>query len=77
MIFVVEASELLAKFGAGVGSEEFVEPAGFGSLIFVSENFDDIVLSKFGVEVGDFAVDFDAGDFAANFGMEMIGEIEG
>ena len=74
--FGILAGELLAEFLAGVGGEDFFEPADFGGLVFGGEDFDNIVLLEFGVEVGDFAVDFDAGDFGADFGVETKGKIE-
>ena len=74
--FVAVASELLAEFGAGLRGKKFIKPAGFGGLVFASEDFDNVVLLESGVEVGDFAVDFDAGGFGADFGVEAIGEIE-
>ena len=70
------AGELLAEFLAGVGGEDFFEPADFGGLVFAGEDFNNVALVEFSVEVGDFAVDFDAGNFGANFGVEAKSEIE-
>lgn len=65
----VGAGELLAEFLAGVGGENFVEPGGFGGLSFTGEDFDDVAMLELGIETDEFAVDFGAGDVAADFGM--------
>ena len=70
------AGELLAELGAGVGGEKFAEPVLFGGLIFAGEDFDDVATFEFGAQVGDFAVDFGADGFAADFGVEAVGEVE-
>ena len=65
----VGAGKLLAEFLAGVGGENFVEPGGFGGLSFTSEDFDDVTMLELGIETDELAVDFGAGDVAADFGM--------
>ena len=67
----------VADFLAGAGGDEFFEPGDFGGLVFAGEDFDDVALFEFGVEVFHFAVDFDADDVVADFGVEAVGEVEG
>jgi len=69
------SSKLLAELLTSMRGKELVEPTDFGSLVFASENFDDVALFEFGVEVGDLAIDFDAGGFGADFGMKAKSEI--
>ena len=59
-----------------MGGDDFVEPGGFGGLSFAGEDLDDVAVFELGVEIDEFAVDFDAGDVATDFGVKAVGEVE-
>ena len=63
------------EFGAGVRGEDFVEPGLFRSLILAGEDFNDISVFELFVEIGHFAVDFDADNMIADLRVETVGEI--
>ena len=77
IVFGEEIVELGGEFLAGVAGEDFFEPAWVGFGVFGGDNFDDVALFEFGVEVDHFAVDFGAGAGGADFAVEAVGEIEG
>ena len=60
---------------AGVGGEEFLEPRFAGGLVFGGDDFYNIAAFERSLEVGHFAVDFDAGGLAANLAVDAVSKI--
>ena len=69
-------TEGVHEFGTSVGSEDFVEPGLLRGLVFAGEDFDHIAVFEFFIKIAHLAVDFDANNVIADFGMKAIGKIE-
>jgi len=67
---------LLTELLAGVGGGDFGEPGLFRSLVFISENLDDVEVVELFVKIANLAVDLYADDVAADFAVEAVGEVE-
>ncbi len=67
--------ELADEFVTGVTGEDFVEPADVWFGVLGGDDFDNVALFEFGVEVDHFAVDDGAGAAGADFAVEAIGKI--
>lgn len=76
MVGVARWTKSTKEFGAGVGGEDFVEPGLLGGLVLASEDFNYVAVFEFFVEVTHFAIDFDADDVVADFGVKTISEIK-
>ena len=63
-------------FGAGVRGNDFVEPRLLGDLILRCEDFDDVAVLEFMIQIAHFTIYLNAGDMIADFGMETVGKIK-